>query len=373
MRLFYRCLLINLFFIFFFSCHKQSDEKQIIIERKTSVSIVGGKFFINGQPTLAGKSWNGYPLEGLLPNSRMVQGIFDDLNPGTREKWIYPDTKKWDPDRNTDEFITAMKSWYKHGLLAFTINLQGGSPEGYSKVQPWHNSAIDEQGNLRPDYMLRLEKILDRADELGMVVILGIFYFGQDERLTDEMAVIRAVDNTVKWIFGHNYTNVLIEIANECDNRAYGQEIIKKDRIHELIDRVRKQGNAGYRLLVSTSLNGGSIPSSNIVQAVHFMLLHGNGLHDPKQIIQMVEDAKKVDGFHPMPIVFNEDDHFNFDQPLNNFIAAIQAYASWGYFDFRKSGESLVDGYQSVPVDWGINSERKIAFFQKLKEITGGN
>jgi len=28
-------------------------------------------------------------------------------------------------------------------------------------------------------------------------------------------------------------------------------------------------------------------------------------------------------------------------------------------------------GYQSVPVDWGINSARKKAFFALLKEITG--
>ena len=38
------------------------------------------------------------------------------------------------------------------------------------------------------------------ADELGMIAILGIFYFGQDQRLTDETAVKRAVDNTVDWV-----------------------------------------------------------------------------------------------------------------------------------------------------------------------------
>lgn len=33
---------------------------------------------------------------GLLSNSRMVQGIFDDLNPATRDQFQYADTKKWD-------------------------------------------------------------------------------------------------------------------------------------------------------------------------------------------------------------------------------------------------------------------------------------
>jgi len=60
---------------------------------------------------------------------------------------------------------------------------RGGGPTGYAKAQLWHNSAFAADGSLRPAYMRRLEKVLDRADELGMVVILGLFYFGQDERL----------------------------------------------------------------------------------------------------------------------------------------------------------------------------------------------
>ena len=84
-----------------------------------------------------------------------------------------------DPERNTREFLAAMPTWRAHGVLAFTINLQGGSPEGYSKAQPWHNSGIEADGSLNMDYLLRLERIIGFADTLGMVVILGYFYFGQ--------------------------------------------------------------------------------------------------------------------------------------------------------------------------------------------------
>lgn len=108
-------------------------------ERQTEVSIKGSHFLINGAPTYEGVIWKNpagkeIPIEGLLMNARLVQGVFDDLNPETREKWAYKDTGKWDPERNTNEFIQAMESWRKHGLLAFTINLQGGSPEGYSQT-----------------------------------------------------------------------------------------------------------------------------------------------------------------------------------------------------------------------------------------------
>src|SRR5216110_3085936 len=152
-----------------------------------------------------------------------------------------------------------MPEWRSHGLLAFTINLQGGSPEGYSKDQPWNNSAIAEDGSLRGDYMKRLERIIDRADELGMVVILGYFYFGQDERLRDEAAVVRATDNASTWIFDRGCRNVLVEINNECNVR-YDHAILKPERVHELIERVRQTTRDGRRLLVSTSYGGGAIP-----------------------------------------------------------------------------------------------------------------
>jgi hypothetical protein len=348
-------------------CHKQKIETN-----STKVSIVGEQFYINGKPTYEGKSWNGKSIEGLLFNSRMVQGIFDDLNPATRDMWQYPDTKIWDPERNTTEFIAAMPDWYLQGLVAFTINLQGGSPQGYSKFQPWHNSAIDSLGDLRSAYMDRLERIIDRADELGMVVLLGIFYFGQDERLVDEAAVIHAVENTVDWIFEHDYKNVTIELANECDNRKYLHEIIKKDNIHKLMRIVKGKKKDGWKIPVGTSFNGGSIPSPNVVKASDFILIHGNGVHKPQRITEMVAKTRGVDGYKPMPIVFNEDDHFDFDKPNNNFIAAINSGASWGFFDFRMDGEGYSHGYQSVPVNWQISSPRKVAFFDKLKEITGG-
>ncbi len=86
----------------------------------------------------------------------------------------------------------------------------------------------------------------------------------------------------------------------------------------------------------------------------------------------MVKQTRAVPGYRKMPILFNEDDHFDFDKESNNFASALKEYASWGYFDFRMKGEGFEDGYQSVPVDWGIRSSRKRDFFQLLKEVTGG-
>jgi len=330
---------------------------------RTVVAIKGDQFFINGQPTYRGRTWNGHKIEGLLLNTRMVQGIYDDTNPETAKRWAYKDTGKWDPDRNTREFLAAMPEWQRHGVNSFTINLQGGSPEGYSKEQPWNNSAIAPDGSLRPEYMKRLKRIVDKADDLGMAVILGIFYFGQDERVKDEEAIKKAVDNTVDWVLNAGYRHVLIEVDNETNVSRYDHEILKPARIHELIERVKARTRNGQRLLVSTSYGGNKVPEENVVRSADFLLLHGNGVKDPKRISEMVRQTRAIPGYTPKPILFNEDDHFDFDKPDYNMLAAIREYASWGYFD--------PEGYQSPPVNWGLDTERKKSFFAKLKEVTG--
>ncbi len=203
-----------------------------------------------------------------------------------------------------------------------------------------------------------------------MVPILGLFYFGQDQNLKDEKAVVNAVNNTVDWILEKGYTNILIEVNNEC-NINYDHEILQPERVHELIELVKSRSKNGNRLLVSTSYGGSTIPKEKVVAASDFILLHGNGVSEPDKIVEMVEKTRNVAGYKPVPILFNEDDHFNFDQPKNNFTAAVSSYASWGYFDYRMKDEGSEEGYQSVPVDWGINSDRKKGFFNLLKEITG--
>lgn len=340
-------------------------------DRHTAVSIVGDAFHINGQPTYAGRVWNGHKVEGLLLNSRMVQATFDDLNPETAGRWAYPDTGRWDPERNTSEFVAMLPTYRAHGLLAFTVNLQGGSPTGYSTEQPWHNSAITPEGDLRPDYLARLARVIDAADREGMVVLLGLFYFGQDQRLNDEAAVVRAVDHAVDWVLEHGYTNVLIEVNNECDVR-YDHPILRPGRVHELIERVKSRTDAtGRRLLAGTSFGGGTVPTADVVRVSDFVLIHGNGVNDPAGMTDLIRRTRALPTYRPMPVVVNEDDHFAFDQPVNNFTATVAERASWGYFDYRMKDEGFAEGFQSVPVDWSISSARKRGFFRLLSEITG--
>jgi hypothetical protein len=207
-----------------------------------------------------------------------------------------------------------------------------------------------------------------------MVVIVGYFYQGQDERLRDEPAVIRAVDEATEFLLAGGWRNVLVEINNECNTR-YEHPILQPHRVHELIVRVRD--HAERTLLISTSYGGrGRVPDGNVLQVADFVLLHGNGTADPALIAEQVDRTRALADYRDQPVVFNEDDHFDFDQPTNNFGAAVSRHASWGFFDPGEgvSGAAArgdyVDGYQLVPVNWGINTPRKRQFFDLVRAMT---
>jgi hypothetical protein len=341
----------------------------------TVLSIDGDRFCINGTLTCAGRQWNGHRIEGLLLNSRMANAIVDDENPATRGAWSYADGD-WSAERNTDELIAALPEYRRHGLLAIALNLQGGSPQGYSWHQPWHICGFAADGSLKSAYADRLAKVLDATAAQGMAVILGLFYGRQSQRLTDEAAVCRAVETTVDFLCARQAANVLLEIGNEVDLPYFAHANIGAARCHELI-RLAQQRSAGKlrtpagRLLVGTSLVGPQEPPDAILGAADILLPHGNRIAQPDGIRLHVLRTRTAGAYRGQPILFNEDDHYDFDKPDNNFVAAVESGAGWGFFDYRRIRERFEDGFQSLPVDWSIASQRKRAFFGLLKEITG--
>ena len=341
---------------------------------QTVVSMKGNEFYINGKPTYEGRYWKEYKIEGLLINSRMVQGVFDDLSKAGKDTFAYSDTHKWDAGRNNKEFVAAMPLWKSYGLNSFSLNMQGGSPFGYGNFD-FSNPGYNPDGSLNKAYMERLSLILKKADELHMVVILGFFYFGQDQRLQDDTAVVNATKNMINWLFKKHYRNVLIEINNETTgkmDRPYHHKILLYQNVSELINLVKSIRKNGYRYLVGTSFPAPIVPTKNVVDASDFVLFHGNSLRTTQKFVANIAKVKAVVGKRIMPIVINEDDNYNFDSDSSHFEIAVKNYISWGFFDYRRKGvKDMREGYQSIPVDWGIDSENKKNFFNMVKEITG--
>jgi len=341
--------------------------------RATTAAIQGNAFHINGKPTYPGRVYKGSKVEGQLFTSRMVNCIIDDKNPETRGMWAWRDGP-WDAERNTREFIAMLPTYRAHGLTSIAFNIQGGSPMGYGWNQPWHTTGYTPDGRLLPDYRARLMKVLDAADAAGMAVVLGYFYVSATPGLADEAAIIRATDELTELACG--YTNVMIEVANECDIARWSHDIIKPARSHELVIRVqgRSKGKVATklgRLLVSTSFATAAPIPGRLLEVADYVLYHGNGLPTPQAVHARAREIRATQGYKGQPLLINEDDHFDFDKPDNNMLAAVQEYSGWGYFDYRQIRERFEDGYQSLPVDWGINSVRKKGFFNLLANVTG--
>ncbi len=352
---------------------------------ETEVAIDGTKFLINGRPTYDGVSWRGRPVEGLLLNSRMVQAVFDDDCPETRTLWAYPDTGVWDPDRNTDEFCAALPEYRAHGLLAVTVGLQGGGsvyrPEVYDS---YVNSAYEPDGSFKGPYFDRLLRVLRAADEAGMVVIVNYFYWKQAQRIPDDRTLYEVTERVTEWLLQSGCRNILADVANESEP-FWQRPVMEPPNIHTFIEAARSVTLDGRRLLVSSSTGGGdSIPAGRWLEVEDFSLPHGNGCM-PQQLAAKLRRLKECDGFRkrPRPICVNEDSIF-----VENLEAAVREGCSWGFYcqgygcnyrdrmdwttrDREDRCEDL-SGFQTLPVNWGINTPIKRAFFDRVMEITGG-
>ncbi|WP_179378057.1 hypothetical protein [Jannaschia marina] len=356
----------------------------------TKVSIEGEAFLIDGTPTHAGQSWKGHRVEGLLFNNRAVQALFDDENPETAQQWAYPDTGTWDPERNLAEFCAALPEWKAYGCDAVTINLQGGMPITRTEtVQPWLNTAFAPDGSLKPAYTDRLHRLLAAADAAGVVVIVGYYYFGQDKYLTDEAAVKAGVIAATDWLLDSGFENLLIEINNECDIPHYRHAILGPDRVQELIALAKSRMTADRAIPTATSFAGGAyhmgfwddghrdmsdlgalergIPTDTVLEVSDFALVHTNEMNmaNTREVVHRTRDRAAFRAA-PMPLVINED-----SVCVTNLFAAAEVYAPWGYYDQGENNYS--DGYQSVPVNWSINTPNKRAFFDAVAEVTGRN
>jgi hypothetical protein len=340
----------------------------------TAISIDGERFLIDGTPTYAGRTYEGRRVDGMLFNTRMAQGLFDDANPETVGRWAYPDTGVWDPDRNTDELIAMLPTYASYGIRAISVNLQGGMPVTATESdQPWINTAFHPDGRPRVEYLVRLERLLRAADAAGIVVILGLFYASQDHTLDSEASVRSATVHVAQWLLESKTTNVMIEICNESDIPHFDHDILTPPRVHELVDLARSVSVDGRQVLAGTSFSGGAwcddvdagVPTDHVIASSDFVLVHTNAW-DPagaRKVIQRVR-SNSVFAADPMPIVVNED-----STRSENMFAVFEHGASWGYYD---QGENdYRHGFQSVPVNWTINTPDKSAFFDAVAEITG--
>jgi hypothetical protein len=248
----------------------------------TRVTTDGTRFRINGAITYPGK-----PAEGQLMNVRMVHAVFEDTN--------RPD---FDPAANTQEFVSRMPEYVSLGARAFTVGLQGGWP-GYPG---FINTAFLKNGDLKPSYLARVAKVIERADALGAVIVLVLYYQRQDHLLENDQAIRNGVAKTAVWLRQKGYRNVILEVVNEYMHRGFEHPILRSDASVADLIRLAKERYPG--LLVSAShVRNGKI-SARVGAASDVIMVHYNSL----SLSEIADSVKAIRRAYPgKPILCNED------------------------------------------------------------------
>ncbi|MBC8164380.1 MAG: Ig-like domain-containing protein [Bryobacteraceae bacterium] len=354
-----------------------------LIAESTRVGIIGSQFTINGKVTYTAES--GFPnaysrLAGTLLNVRAVQAVFEDAQyPGKGSRnapyttnvmgpvWFdYPDAP-YDPERNLQEFLSALPDWRACGLLAFTINLQGGGPVdgNYGEnapMQPHRNTAFRADGSLRPEYMTRVRRVLETADKLGMVVIVGLFYQGMSARVDElpgDAGIKRGIVEAVAWLKAQPFRNVLLEIQNEVGVRVYKHRMLTPAAAAEALVLARREAAGEFPVSVSWA---GSVRDEKALKTGDYLLFHTNG-RTPEQVHEEIASMRRLGGYDK-PLMINEDGVSTF-----NLQAAVEEGVGWGFYD--QGTNNYVDGFQSPPVNWRISSPVKWLFFEQVARLTG--
>ena len=365
---------------------------------QTNLSIDGTKFLINGQPTYKGQE----KVEGFLFNIRTVNATFDDTvnnvdwwdDDGSHEGNNYAGYGKLvstdSAIANTRRFVDALPEYHSYGVLAVNLDIQGGHPlnakpeieEGHGSAgrRPnghrdfYHNSGFNADGSIDQQYAERISSIIEACDSRGMVVILQLFYFGQDTVFDNEDQIRSAADHAVDYICENGYRNVIIEIANEVMKGHYHHDILKPERVVELIYRVRERasGKHGRELPVSTSeaalLSSGQWTMEQrdtVLEASDLILIHGGDNIETGRVGDASELAEKVELLQsrpwfrkrPRPIITNES------QGQQAFDALVKRGISFGLHSTY---------FQTMfPPRWGVWDNETKWFFERVKQLTG--
>jgi hypothetical protein len=285
----------------------------------TRVTIDGRQFKVNGGVTYRGKA-----AEGLLMNVRMVNSVFEDTN-----------RPSFNAAANTDEFLGRMRDYVALGVRAFTVSLQGGYP-GYEGAR---NSAFLSNGDLKATYLARVANVVERADALGAVVILSLYYQRQDQYLRDERAVRAGVVNAVNWVRSKGYRNVILEIANEYGHRGFNHGILRSDA--GMADLIRLAKSRHSALPVSASYLRNGHTTSRVGAASDLILVHFNNL----ALSDIAARVRALRTAYPgKPIVCNEDSRTG-SAAASAASASVQAGASYGLMVERRNQHWDFDFY----------------------------
>lgn len=325
------------------------------------VSFDGTEVHVDGTPINQGSS-----AEGLVMNSRMVMAAIEDYG-SAQNVWAYPNGP-WSAQRNLNEFIEQLPTYASYGLNMVTVGMMGGHPRfqcgDTGRIGRRNFSMFDSSGDLRADARDRLTQVITAADANGLLVNVQYFYRTADLHLNSS-TVLNAVDQATTFLRDLNVGNVFVEVANEVNAKNYDVPELKPDQID---DRIAQIKSIWPEALVSVSMSGGKLYPANISAAVDWSSVHGNGLSVSNTTLR-TNQLRALN----KPVIFTED-YWDGGTTMN---AAVSAGAGWGFyeqgceFEGNYNGSARYrDGFQSLPVNWSLSNPTKLAFFERVAQLT---
>ncbi len=118
-------------------------------------------------------------------------------------------------DESTNQLISHLDIYKSYGLNTISVFFMGSR---YSNVYGYA-----EDGTLKEAYARRMSRIIEACDERGMVVLVGVLYWGSSMRNNPndyyinwtQKEVNKALINTLEWLKQKNYRNVFVDPDNE--------------------------------------------------------------------------------------------------------------------------------------------------------------
>jgi hypothetical protein len=160
-------------------------------------------------------------------------------------------------DEAADQLIKNLDTFKDYGVNTVSVFLMGSRFGDIKGFKP--------DASLDPVYSTRLAKIIEAADDRGMVVLIGCLYWStsranEDLKNWTQEDADKAVANTVAWLSKNKYRNVFVDVDNEGMAHAN-----KKWDDGKMID-------AGHAVdpTIMLAYNFGGKPPANADLLIHF-------------------------------------------------------------------------------------------------------
>ena len=224
-------------------------------------------------------------VRGSLAMLRVTQALYND-------DWLKE--RQFDPAANTDQLIEQLDLYMQHGIGGLVVSLQGSDPGYNSNVNGITRgpsadlgeksgsliSAYNADGSLKPDWLARLDKLLNATNRRDLIVCLVLFQQQQDEALASPQMIMNAARNVARYLIARNARNVILDIADAWDEQEdhWDHRRFIPRNLVSLIGIVREQfQEADFVLPIGASSSSGRMYPIPLSQLCDVVLLHGDG------------------------------------------------------------------------------------------------